>query len=119
MHGCANDVLAHMTLHMREESCAAYQQALDFIVRLLEQGFPRHYHITLKSTVKAFLPVKGLARSDTHRFLQMRWATRSCMGCWNGMRVWLSISMNGTPMRKRKKTVCPRQLCRLWAGTDQ
>lgn len=68
MHGCANDVLAHITLHMREESCAAYQQALDFIVRLLEQGFPRHYHITLKSTVKAFLPVKGLARSDTHRF---------------------------------------------------
>ncbi|WP_312689348.1 DUF6138 family protein [Kosakonia sp.] len=64
----ANDVLAHVTIEIREEKAAAWQHALAFIVRLLEQGFPRNYKIKLKSTAKNYLPLKGLARSDTHRF---------------------------------------------------
>ncbi|WP_315372609.1 DUF6138 family protein [Paenibacillus xylanexedens] len=64
----ANDVFALMTIHIRKEEPGAYQQALTFITHLLKQGFPKGYKIKLKSSVKQYLPIKGLARSDTHRF---------------------------------------------------
>jgi hypothetical protein len=64
----ANDVFARITIQIHQEGPGAYQQALTFIIRLLEQGFPKSYHIKLKSKVKQYLPIKGLAKSDTHRF---------------------------------------------------
>ncbi|WP_127546649.1 DUF6138 family protein [Paenibacillus amylolyticus] len=64
----ANDVFALMTIHIRKEEAGAYQQALTFITRLLKQGFPKSYKIKLKSSVKQYLPIKGLAKSDTYRF---------------------------------------------------
>lgn len=64
----ANDVLATVTVQLREESAVAYQQALDFIARLLQAGFPPGYQLRVKSKAKQYLPVKGLAKSDTHRF---------------------------------------------------
>lgn len=64
----ANDVFALMTIHIRKEEASAYQQALTFITHLLKQGFPKSYKIKLKSAVKQYLPIKGLAKSDTHRF---------------------------------------------------
>ncbi|PQP84762.1 hypothetical protein C0Q44_09610 [Paenibacillus sp. PCH8] len=64
----ANDVFALMTIHIRKEEAGAYQQALAFITHLLKQGFPKSYKIKLKSGVKQYLPIKGLAKSDTHRF---------------------------------------------------
>lgn len=64
----ANDVFALMTIHIRKEEPGAYQQALTFITHLLKQGFPKGYKIKLKSSVKQYLPIKGLAKSDTHRF---------------------------------------------------
>ncbi|MGQ8874961.1 DUF6138 family protein [Paenibacillus sp. TSA_86.1] len=64
----ANDVFARITIQIHQEGPGAYQQALAFIIRLLEQGFPKSYHIKLKSKAKQYLPVKGLAKSDTHRF---------------------------------------------------
>ncbi|MBD8841284.1 DUF6138 family protein [Paenibacillus sp. FSL K6-4396] len=64
----ANDVFALMTIHIRKEEPGAYQQALTFITHLLKQGFPKSYKIKLKSAVKQYLPIKGLAKSDTHRF---------------------------------------------------
>lgn len=64
----ANDVFARITIQIHQEGPGAYQQALAFIIRLLEQGFPKGYYIKLKSKVKQYLPVKGLAKSDTHRF---------------------------------------------------
>ncbi|CAI6084290.1 hypothetical protein PAECIP112173_04238 [Paenibacillus sp. JJ-100] len=64
----ANDVFALMTIHIRKEEPEAYQQALAFIIHLLKQGFPKNYKIKLKSSVKQYLPIKGLAKSDTHRF---------------------------------------------------
>ncbi|WP_413407143.1 DUF6138 family protein [Paenibacillus amylolyticus] len=63
----ANDVFALMTIHIRKEGAGAYQQALTFITHLLKQGFPKSYKIKLKSSVKRYLPIKGLAKSDTHR----------------------------------------------------
>ena len=64
----ANDVFALMTIHIRKEEPGAYQQAIAFIIHLLKQGFPKNYKIKLKSSVKQYLPIKGLAKSDTHRF---------------------------------------------------
>ena len=64
----ANDVLATVTVAIRRESPAAYIQALDLIASLLRAGFPAGYRIALKSKARHYLPVKGLAKSDTHRF---------------------------------------------------
>ncbi|MDK8193551.1 DUF6138 family protein [Paenibacillus sp. UMB7766-LJ446] len=64
----ANDVFSMITIHIRKEEAGAYEQAIAFIIRLLKQGFPKSYKIKLKSSVKQYLPIKGLAKSDTHRF---------------------------------------------------
>ncbi|UYA62045.1 hypothetical protein NAL19_4014 [Pectobacterium sp. F1-1] len=64
----ANDVLATITVRIRKESAEAYALALGFITRLLTLGFPKSYKIVLKSSVRQYLPIKGLAKSDTHRF---------------------------------------------------
>ncbi|KAF4325002.1 hypothetical protein G195_001680 [Phytophthora kernoviae 00238/432] len=64
----ANDVFSMITINIRKEEAAAYEQAIAFIIRLLKQGFPKSYKIKLKSSVKQYLPIKGLAKSDTHRF---------------------------------------------------
>lgn len=64
----ANDVLGTISIAIRDEAPAAYVQALGFIARLLREGFPAGYRIALKSKVRHYLPVKGMAKSDTHRF---------------------------------------------------
>jgi len=64
----ANDVFATITISIAREEEDAYAQALTFITHLLQNGFPKSYQIKLKSKVKEYLPLKGLARSDTHRF---------------------------------------------------
>ena len=64
----ANDVFATITIVIAREEEGAYAQALAFITHLLNNGFPKSYQIKLKSRVKEYLPLKGLARSDTHRF---------------------------------------------------
>ncbi|MBL0910350.1 hypothetical protein G5645_20295 [Pectobacterium carotovorum] len=64
----ANDVFSTITVRIRKESAEAYEQALLFITRLLMLGFPKSYKIVLKSSARQYLPIKGLAKSDTHRF---------------------------------------------------
>ncbi|MFZ4877606.1 DUF6138 family protein [Janthinobacterium sp. Mn2066] len=64
----ANDIFAVITIVILQEDAAAYEQALRFITQLLQQGFPKSYQIKLKSKAKNYLPLKGLAKSDTHRF---------------------------------------------------
>ncbi|GGG69220.1 DUF6138 family protein [Paenibacillus radicis (ex Gao et al. 2016)] len=64
----ANDVLAQITIAIKQETEESYARALQFLIRLLSQGFPKSYQIKLKSGVKQWLPVKGLAKSSTHRF---------------------------------------------------
>lgn len=64
----ANDVFALVNIAILEEGAAAYGQALDLITRLLRLGFPKSYKIKLKSAARNFLPIKGLAKSDTQRF---------------------------------------------------
>jgi hypothetical protein len=64
----ANDVFATISISIAQEEEGAYAQALDFITHLLHNGFPKSYQIKLKSKAKTYLPIKGLAKSDTHRF---------------------------------------------------
>ncbi|MBY0219981.1 DUF6138 family protein [Paenibacillus illinoisensis] len=64
----ANDVFSLITIVIRQEEASAYEQALAFIIRLLKKGFPKSYKINLKSKAKPYLPIKELAKSDTHRF---------------------------------------------------
>ena len=64
----ANDVFATISITIAREEESAYAQALAFITHLLNNGFPKSYQIKLKSKAKAYLPIKGLAKSDTHRF---------------------------------------------------
>lgn len=63
----ANDVFSLFTIVIRKEEAGAYERAILFILSLLRKGFPKSYKIKLKSSVREYLPVKGLAKSDTHR----------------------------------------------------
>lgn len=64
----ANDVFSIITVVIRKEEAGAYERAISFILSLLRKGFPKSYKIKLKSSVREALPIKGLAKSDTHRF---------------------------------------------------
>ena len=65
----ANDVLATINVKIKQESAAAYDKALDFIIALLKTDFPKSYQIKLSSKApKQFLDIKGIAKSSTHRF---------------------------------------------------
>ncbi|MVO98295.1 DUF6138 family protein [Paenibacillus lutrae] len=66
--GTANDVFAVVTLTIKQETEESYGRALRFLIHLLTLGFPKSYQIKLKSSVKQWLPIKGLAKSGTHRF---------------------------------------------------
>ncbi|MGF9905237.1 DUF6138 family protein [Brevibacillus porteri] len=64
----ANDVFSLFTIVIRKEEAGAYERAISFILSLLRKDFPKSYKIKIKSSVKEYLPIKGLAKSDTHRF---------------------------------------------------
>ncbi|MBP1994397.1 DUF6138 family protein [Paenibacillus eucommiae] len=64
----ANDVFAKATIAIKQETEESYARALRFLTRLLSLGFHKSYQIKLKSGVKQWLPIKGLAKSGTHRF---------------------------------------------------
>ncbi|MGG3280465.1 DUF6138 family protein [Paenibacillus solani] len=63
----ANDVFSLFTIVIHREEAGAYEGAISFILSLLRKGFPKSYKIKLKSKVREYLPIKGLAKSDTHR----------------------------------------------------
>ena len=65
----ANDVFAQISVKIKQESATAYDKALNFIIALLKADFPASYHIKFSSKApKQFLPIKGIAKSPTHRF---------------------------------------------------
>lgn len=65
----ANDVFATISISIKNENSTAYSKALDFVIRLLNANFPKSYQIKFSSKAeKKFLPIKGLAKSQTHRF---------------------------------------------------
>lgn len=65
----ANDVLAEINIKMNNDTEENYAIALNFIINLLQKGFPKSYKIKLScKTPKQFLNIKGIAKSSTHRF---------------------------------------------------
>ena len=67
----ANDVIARINIKINNEVATSYKKALDFIIILLNNGFPHSYVIKFSSkSEKVFLDIKGLAKSSTHRFFR-------------------------------------------------
>ena len=67
----ANDVIARINIKINNEVATSYKKALDFIITLLNNGFPHSYVIKFSSkSEKVFLDIKGLAKSSTHRFFR-------------------------------------------------
>ncbi|MEA9414033.1 DUF6138 family protein [Flavobacterium sp. PL02] len=65
----ANDVFSTISVTIKNETSECYQKALDFIINLLQKGFPNSYSIKFSSkSEKQFLPIKGIAKSSTNRF---------------------------------------------------
>lgn len=63
-----NDVTQTIEIRILSEEEAAYGEALDYIINLLRQGFPKAYNLKLKSSQKHVLPFKKLAKSKLHQF---------------------------------------------------
>ena len=67
----ANDIIARINIKINNEVATSYKKALDFIIILLNNGFPHSYVIKFSSkSEKIFLDIKGLAKSSTHRFFR-------------------------------------------------
>ena len=67
----ANDILSTVDIKIKNEVVSSYEKALDFIITLLNNGFPHSYAIKFSSkSEKVFLDIKGLAKSSTHRFFR-------------------------------------------------
>lgn len=65
----ANDVFAQISVKIKNETPQAYKKALIFIVNLLRAGFAASYAVKFSSKAdKIYLPVKGLEKTQTHRF---------------------------------------------------
>ncbi|WP_334077746.1 DUF6138 family protein [Paenibacillus sanfengchensis] len=68
VEGKNNDVTRTIEIRILSEEASAYGEALDYIIGLLRQGFPKGYQLKLKSSQKHFLPLKKLAKSKLHQF---------------------------------------------------
>ena len=67
----ANDVLAIIKIKIDNEITKSYEKALNFIINLLNKGFPYSYSIEFSSkSKKEFLNIEELAKSSTHRFFR-------------------------------------------------
>lgn len=63
-----NDVTQTIHLRILSEEEKAYEEALDFVIGLLRQGFPKSYRLSLLTSQKHFLPLPSLAKSKLHQF---------------------------------------------------
>ncbi|MCR8842442.1 DUF6138 family protein [Paenibacillus sp. SC116] len=63
-----NDVMQTIEIRILSEEETAYGEALDYMIQLLRQDFPKGYNLKLKSSQKHFLPLKKLAKSKLHQF---------------------------------------------------
>jgi len=68
IEGRNNDITQTIEICILSEEELAYKEALDYIINLLKQAFPKSYQLKLKSSQKNFLPLKELAKSELHQF---------------------------------------------------
>lgn len=63
----ANDVFATIRISVKQECEQAYKQALTFLCKLLQYGFPGSYTLKFTSSDKQYLPIKGLAKKGVNQ----------------------------------------------------
>ncbi|MGE7943637.1 DUF6138 family protein [Lysinibacillus xylanilyticus] len=68
IEGRNNDITQTIEIRILSEEELAYKEALDYIINLLKQEFPKSYQLKLESSQKNFLPLKELAKSELHQF---------------------------------------------------
>ncbi|MFT9819842.1 DUF6138 family protein [Lysinibacillus sp. NPDC056185] len=68
VEGRNNDITQTIEIRILSEEELAYKEALDYIINLLKQEFPKSYQLKLESCQKNFLPVEELAKSELHQF---------------------------------------------------
>ncbi|KOP80143.1 hypothetical protein AMS59_01665 [Lysinibacillus sp. FJAT-14745] len=68
IEGRNNDITQTIEIRILSEEELAYKEALDYIINLLKQEFPKSYQLKLESSQKNFLPVEELAKSELHQF---------------------------------------------------
>ncbi|WP_138494415.1 DUF6138 family protein [Paenibacillus pinistramenti] len=68
VEGSCNDITQTIEIRILSEGEQAYGEALDYIISLLKHGFPKGYHLKLKSAQKHYLPLNNLAKSRLHQF---------------------------------------------------
>ena len=68
VEGSNNDVTQSIEIRILSEEEKAYGEALDYMINLLRQGFPKGYQLKLKTSQKHFLPLQNLAKSKLHQF---------------------------------------------------
>ena len=65
----ANDIKRIIDFKVKVEDAESYGAMLDFIMKLLKQGFPTDYQIKINSKLKNYIPVSGLnKKSKTNLF---------------------------------------------------
>jgi hypothetical protein len=63
----ANDAFATIKITIKNEREENYEKALDFLIGVLGEDFPRSYAIEFESPQKNSLPIQGLPDSGVHR----------------------------------------------------
>lgn len=66
--GTANDVLATITLHMKQETEEAYREAMTYLNTILERDFPKSYSIFYEGESNILLPMESLPITSSHHF---------------------------------------------------
>lgn len=60
----ANDIKRIIEFKVKEEDAESYGEMLDFIINLLNQGFPSDYQIKINSKLKNYIPVSGINKKS-------------------------------------------------------
>ncbi|MEY9977279.1 DUF6138 family protein [Lysinibacillus sp. RC79] len=64
----ANDVLATILIHIKEETEEAYREAILYLNALLEEDFPKSYSIFYEGESDLVLPIERLPVTPSHHF---------------------------------------------------
>ncbi|MEC1177822.1 DUF6138 family protein [Metasolibacillus meyeri] len=64
----ANDVLATIAIHIKQETEEAYREAMAYLNTLLEKDFPKSYGIYYEGESDLVLPIEHLPITSSHHF---------------------------------------------------
>ncbi|WMT39031.1 DUF6138 family protein [Paenibacillus sp. D2_2] len=76
--GKANDILQTIDIRIASEEEAAYREALDYVILLLEQGFPRVISLRCEAKPKTIYRLKSWRNRSSINFLPIASSTQAC-----------------------------------------